>query len=86
MPLPHYCLRLPFFPHWEPWLNQPIDQKTCFTVDGSENDMARLMTLRSLPRSNHGNQHQYKRVNGPAKLILSRTGEYKLPYGNMPRL
>ena len=48
--------------------------------------MARLMALCSLPRTNPGNQHQYKRVNGPAKLILSRTGEYKLPYGNLPRL
>ncbi len=44
--------------------------------------MARLMTLCSLPRSNPGDQHQYKRVNGPYKLILSRTGEYKLPFGN----
>ena len=48
--------------------------------------MARLMVLCSLPRSNPGNQHQYKRVNGPYKLILSRTGEYKLPFGNLPRL
>ena len=48
--------------------------------------MARLMALCSLPRSNPGNQHQYKRVNGPYKLILSRTGEYKLPFGNLPRL
>ena len=60
-------------------------------VSASEADpdlgfMARLMALCSLPRTNPGNQHQYKRVNGPAKLILSRTGEYKLPYGNLPRL
>ena len=48
--------------------------------------MARLMALCSLPRTNPGNRHQYKRVNGPYKLILSRTGEYKLPYGNLPRL
>ena len=27
--------------------------------------MARLMALCSLPRTNPGNQHQYKRVNGP---------------------
>ena len=39
-----------------------------------------------LPRTNPGNQYQYKRVNGPYKLILSRTGEYKLPFGNLPRL
>ena len=43
MPLPHYCFRLPFFPHWEPQLNQPIDQKTCFTVDGSENELPRFV-------------------------------------------
>ena len=60
-------------------------------VSASEADvdlgfMARMMALCSLPRSSPGNQHQYKRVNGPAKLILSRTGEYKLPYGNLPRL
>ena len=48
--------------------------------------MARLMALCSLPRTNPGNQYQYKRVNGPYKLILSRTGEYKLPFGNLPRL
>ena len=30
--------------------------------------------------------HQYQRINGPYKLILSRTGEYKLPFGNLPRL
>ena len=48
--------------------------------------MARMMALCSLPRTNPGNRHQYKRVNGPYKLILSRTGEYKLPFGNLPRL
>ena len=48
--------------------------------------MERTMALCSLPRTNSGNQYQYKRVNGPYKLILSRTGEYKLPFGNLPRL
>ena len=48
--------------------------------------MGRTLALCSLPRSNPGNRHQYKRVNGPYKLILSRTGEYKLPFGNLPRL
>ena len=60
-------------------------------VGASEADLdlgfiARLLALCSLPRTNPGNRHQYKRVNGPYKLILSRTGEYKLPYGNLPRL
>ena len=48
--------------------------------------MARLMALCPLPRSNPGNRHQYQRVNGPYKLILSRTGECKPPFGNLPRL
>ena len=48
--------------------------------------MARLLALCSLPRTNPGNQHQYTRVNGPYKLIMSTTGEYKLPFGHLPRL
>ena len=48
--------------------------------------MARMMALCSLPRTNPGNRHQYKRVNGPYKLIMSVSGDHKLPYGNLPRL
>ena len=48
--------------------------------------MARLLVLCSLPRTNPGNRHQYKRVNGPYKLIMSVNGDHKLPYGNLPRL
>ena len=48
--------------------------------------MARMMALCSLPRTNPGNQHQYKRVNGPFKLIMYSSGETKLPFGNFPRL
>ena len=44
------------------------------------------MALCSLPRTNPGNRHQYKRVNGPYKLIMSVTGDHKLPFGNLPRL
>ena len=60
-------------------------------VSASEADpalgfMARLMTLCSLPRTNPGNRLQYKRVNGPYTLIMTATGNYKLPYGNLPRL
>ena len=52
-------------------------------VSASEADpergfMARMMALCSLPRTNPGNQHQYTRVNGPYKLIMSTTDEYKL--------
>ena len=48
--------------------------------------MARMMVLCSLPRTNPGHRHQYKRVNGPYKLIMSVTGDHKLPFGNLPRL
>ena len=44
------------------------------------------MALCSLPRTNPGNRLQYKRVNGPYKLIMTATGDHKLPYGNLPRL
>ena len=37
-------------------------------------------------RTNPGNRLQYKRVNGPYKLIMFSSGEAKLPYGNFPRL
>ena len=60
-------------------------------VSASEADpdrgfMARTMALCSLPRTNPGNRLQYKRVNGPYKLIMTATGDHKLPYGNLPRL
>ena len=48
--------------------------------------MARLLTLCSLPRTNPGDRHQYKRVNGPYTLIMTATGNYKLPFGTLPRL
>ena len=48
--------------------------------------MARLMMLCSLPRTNPGTEHQYKRVNGPYKLIMIAGGDNKLPYGTLPRL
>ena len=48
--------------------------------------MARMMALCSLPRTNPGNRHQYKRVNGPYKLIMIAGGDNKFPFGNYPRL
>ena len=48
--------------------------------------MARLLALCSLPRTNPGDRHQYKRVNGPYKLIMIAGGDNKLPFGNFPRL
>ena len=48
--------------------------------------MARMMVLCSLPRTNPGNRHQYKRVNGPYRLYMQAGPETKLPFGNLPRL
>ena len=48
--------------------------------------MGRTMALCSLPRTNPGDRLQYKRVNGPYTLIMTATGNYKLPFGNLPRL
>ena len=60
-------------------------------VSASEADpergfMARMLVLCSLPRTNPGNQHQYKRVNGPYKLVMVAGADNRLPYGNLPRL
>ena len=46
--------------------------------------MARMMALCSLPRSNPGNQKEYKRVNGPFTLGMIAGLGNKLPYGNLP--
>ena len=53
-------------------------------VSASEADpdlgfMARLLALCSLPRSNPGNRHQYKRVNGPYKLVMIAGADCKTP-------
>ena len=55
-------------------------------ADPDRGFMARLMALCSLPRTNPGNRLQYKRVNGPYKLIMIAGGDCKLPFGNYPRL
>ena len=60
-------------------------------VNASEADpdlgfMARTMALCSLPRTNPGNRLQYRRVNGPYKLVMIAGADKKLPYGNLPRL
>ena len=60
-------------------------------VSASEADadlgfMARTMALCSLPRTNPGDRHQYKRANGPFKLVMVAGADNKLPYGNLPRL
>lgn len=48
--------------------------------------MARLLTLCSLPRTDPGERLQYKRQNGPYKLVMIAGGDNKLPFGNIPRL
>jgi len=48
--------------------------------------MTRLLTLCSLPRTDPGDRLQYKRENGPYKLVMIAGGDNKLPYGNLPRL
>ena len=45
--------------------------------------MARLLALCSLPRTNPGNQLQYRRVNGPYQLYVIAGGGNKLPFGNI---
>ena len=60
-------------------------------IEASEADadlgfMARLIALCSLPRTNPGDRLQFRRVNGPYKLIMTATGDVKLPYGTLPRL
>ena len=48
--------------------------------------MARLLALCSLPRTNPGDRHEFKRVNGPYTFYMTATADNKLPYGNIPRL
>ena len=55
-------------------------------ADANLGFMARTMALCSLPRTNPGNQKEYKRVNGPYTLYMVAGGGNKLPYGNFPRL
>ena len=64
-----------------------VDQLvTASEADPDRGFMARTMSLCSLPRTNPGNRHQYKRVNGPFKLVMVAGADNKLPYGNLPRL
>ena len=59
---------------------------TASEADPERGFMARTMALCSLPRTNPGNRHQYKRVNGPFTLYMVAGGGNKLPFGNLPRL
>ena len=59
---------------------------TASEADPNLGFMARMMALCSLPRTNPGDRLQYKRVNGPYKLVMIAGADCKLPYGNLPRL
>ena len=64
-------------------VNQLVEARE---ADADLGFMARLMALCCLPRTNPGDRLQYKRVNGPFKLIMIAGGDNRLPYGNLPRL
>ena len=46
--------------------------------------IARMMALCSLPRTNPGNRHQYKRVNGPFTLYMERGRWWQAPLRQLP--
>ena len=46
--------------------------------------MARTMALCSLPRTNPGNQHQYKRKNGPFELVMIAGADNKTALRELP--
>ena len=84
---PVQALRRDRAPQWGFTLADQVNQ----LVGASEADpdlgfMARMMALCSLPRTNPGNQHQYKRKNGPFELVMIAGADNKLPFGNFPRL
>ena len=54
-------------------------------ADPDRGFMTRMMALCSLPRTNSSDRLQYKRVNGPYKLILIAGGDNKLPFANRRR-
>ena len=73
------------FHHWT--LVRQVDHLV--TARETEPDlgfMARMLALCSLPRTNPGRRLQYKRVNGPYKLVMIAGADNRLPYGNLPRL
>ena len=64
-------------------VNQLVEARE---ADADLGFMARMMALCSLPRTNPGATLQYKRVNGPYKLVMIAGADCKLPFGNLPRL
>ena len=62
--------------------------RLCAAIE-AEADLAfmhRVLALCSLPRTDPGNQLQYKRGNGPFALYMIAGAGNKLPYGPLPRL
>ena len=87
MPGPVQALRRDRAPQRGFTLADQVDQLvTASEADADLGFMARLMALCSLPRTNPGNRHQYKRKNGPFELVMIAGGGNKLPFGNLPRL
>ena len=62
---------------------EPVEARE---ADPDRGFMARMMAPCSLPRTNPANRHQYKRANGPFKLVMLAGADNKLPYGNLPRV
>lgn len=68
--------------------SRQLDSLVCIGEDPNPDMgfMARMLTLCSLPRTDPGTRLQYKRQNGPYKLVMIAGGDNKLPFGNLPRL
>jgi hypothetical protein len=67
--------------------HKQFDELAAIPQDNAEMGfMTRLLTLCSLPRTDPGTRLQYKRENGPYKLVMIAGGDNKLPFGALPRL
>jgi hypothetical protein len=68
-------------------LHKQIAELAAIPHDNAEMGfMTRLLTLCSLPRTDPGTRLQYKRENGPYKLVMIAGGDNSLPFGTLPRL
>ncbi len=64
-----------------------IDQLTeARLADPERAFMMRLLAVCTLPRTDPGDQRDYRRDNGPYRLYMTAGAEGKLPFGNIPRL
>ena len=76
----------PYPPHYRTFAHQITHLLKARDAEPELGFIARTMALCSMPRTNPGDQLQYKRGNGPFTLYMTATGGNKLPYGNLPRL